>query len=29
MKLTEYEIVIKSVCNFQRKVITALGLPKI
>ena len=29
MKLAEYEIVIKSVCNFQRKVITALDLPKI
>ena len=29
MKLSEYEMVVKSVCNDQRRVITALGLPKI
>ena len=29
MKLSEYEIVVKSVCNNQRGVITALGVPKI
>ena len=29
MKLSEYEIVVKSVCNDQRRVITALGVPKI
>ena len=29
MKLSENEIVAKSVCNDQRKVITALGVPKI
>ena len=29
MKLSENEIVVKSVCNDQRKVITALGVPKI
>ena len=28
MKLAEYEIVVTSVCNRQRKVVTALGLPK-
>ena len=29
MKLSEYEIVVKSVCNDQRRVITALGVSKI
>ena len=29
MKLSEYEIVVKSICNDQRRVITALGVPKI
>ena len=29
MKLSKYEIVVKSVCNDQRRVITALVLPKI
>ena len=29
MKLLEYEIVVKSVCNDQRRVIMALGVPKI
>ena len=29
MKLSEYEIVVKSLRKDQRKVITALGLPKI
>ena len=29
MKLSENEIVVKSVCNDQRKAITALGVPKI
>ena len=29
MKLSEYEIVVKSVCNDQRRGITALGVPKI
>ena len=29
MKLSEYEIVVKSVCNDQRRVITATGVPKI
>ena len=29
MKLSEYEIVVKSLRNNQRKVITALVLPKI
>ena len=29
MKLSEYEIVVKSVCNDQRRVITTLGVPKI
>ena len=29
MKLSEYEIVVKSVCNDQRRVIAALGVPKI
>ena len=28
MKLSEYEIVVKSICNDQRRVITALGVPK-
>ena len=29
MKLSEYEIVVKFICNDQRRVITALGVPKI
>ena len=29
MKLSEYEIVVKSICNDQRRVIIALGVPKI
>ena len=29
LKLSEYEIVVKSICNDQRRVITALGVPKI
>ena len=29
MKLSEYEIVVKSLRKNQRKVITTLGLPKI
>ena len=29
MKLSEYEIVVKSIRNHQRRVITALGVPKI
>ena len=29
MKLSEYEIVVKSICNGQRRVITAFGVPKI
>ena len=29
MKLSEYEIVVKSISNDQRRVITALGVPKI
>ena len=29
MKLSEYEIVVKSTCNDQRRVITALGIRKI
>ena len=29
MKLSEYEIVVKSICNDQRRVITALSVPKI
>ena len=29
MKLSEYEMVIKSVCNDQRRVITPLGVPKL
>ena len=28
LKLSEYEIVVKSICNDQRRVITALGVPK-
>ena len=29
MKLNEYEIVVKSLCTDERKVITAVGVPKI
>ena len=29
LKLSEHEIVVKSICNDQRRVITALGVPKI
>ena len=29
MKLSEYEIVVKSICNDQKRVITASGVPKI
>ena len=29
MELSKYEIVVKSACNDQGRVITALGLPKI
>ena len=29
LKLNEYEIVVKSLCTDERKVITALGVPKI
>ena len=29
LKLSEYEIVVKSVCNDQRRVTIALGVPKI
>ena len=29
MKLSEYKIVVKSIRNDQRRVITALGIPKI
>ena len=29
MNLSKYEIVVKSICNDQRRVITATGVPKI
>ena len=29
MTLSEYELIVKFVCNDQRSVITALGLPEI
>ena len=29
MKLSEYEIVVKFICNDQRRIIAALGVPKI
>ena len=29
LKPSKYEIVVKSICNDQRRVITALGVPKI